>query len=468
MESQFTHPFWSYYIIAIVVVSFIGIIWLLLSQNKIKAPKKGEDVETMGHSWDGIEEYNNPLPRWWFWMFVLTILFGIGYLTLYPGLGDFKGIGFGGKPWTSVGQYRDEVAQAEKGYKQLYDKYAKMSVEDTAKSPEAMTIGKNLFDTYCIQCHGSDAKGSRGFPNLTDGDWIFGGTPDKIHETITKGRIGVMAAWGPQLGEEGVKDAAHYVMSLSKKEGIDADRAVRGKAIFEANCVACHGADGKGGTAPNLTDNIWLWGNSEKAIIETITNGRNNQMPAWEGFLTNEKIHLLTAYVWGISHPNGKTIGTDAANGGAVPAAKPAEETVQPAASAPAAAASASAPVPVADKAEVSYDSANSTAIFYFATGKADVAADAGTVAADLVKAGKEGKKLVVSGYTDSTGNAAANAELSKKRAQAVAAFLKAQGVDAKNIELRKPENTTAASGNNAQGRRVEVKAEAASAAAGR
>ena len=445
MESQFTSPFWHYYIVAIVVASFIYVTWLLLSQDKVKL-KKGEEVKTTGHSWDGIEEYNNPMPRWWFWMFVFMILFSAGYLVVYPGLGDYKGV----FNWTSHNQYEREVAAADKTVNALYGKYSKMKVEDVAKDQAAMTIGKNLFATYCIQCHGSDAQGSRGFPNLTDSDWIYGGTPEKIHETITNGRIGIMMPWGPNLGTEGVRDVANYVISLSKDRAYDEDRAARGKEIFQANCVACHGANGQGtmGIAPRLNDNIWLWGGSEKAIIETITSGRHNQMPAWKDFLTEDKIHLLTAYVWGKSHPKNQALPTDSTH-----------EPAQAAKPAPApAAASATASEPAADQADVAYKDAVAT--FYFATGKSDVAANADKVVADLVAAGKNGKKLIVSGYTDSTGNAATNAELSKKRAQAVQAFLEKQGVDAKNIELRKPENTTAAAGNNAQGRRVEVKAE--------
>lgn len=466
MESQFTSPFWHYYIVAIVVVSFIYVTWLLLSQDKVKV-KKGEEVKTTGHSWDGIEEYNNPMPRWWFWMFIMTILFGIGYLVAYPGMGDYKGV----FNWTSRGQYNKEVAAADKTVNALYGKYSKMKVEDVAKDKNAMTIGKNLFDTYCIQCHGSDAQGSRGFPNLTDSDWIYGGTPEKIHETITNGRIGIMMPWGPNLGTEGVRDVANYVISLSKDRAYDEDRAARGKEIFQANCVACHGANGQGtmGIAPTLNDKTWLWGGSEKAIIETITSGRHNQMPAWKDFLTEDKIHLLTAYVWGKSHPKNQALPTDsthetgksaqpAAAPSPTPAAAPAaaSATAPVAASTPATAAKTSEPA--ADQADVAYKDAVAT--FYFATGKSDVAANADKVVADLIAAGKNGKKLVVSGYTDSTGNAAANAELSKKRAQAVKAFLEKQGVDGKNIELRKPENTTAAAGNNAQGRRVEVKAE--------
>ena len=470
MESQFTSPFWHYYIVAIVVASFIYVTWLLLSQDKVKL-KKGEEVKTTGHSWDGIEEYNNPMPRWWFWMFIMTILFGIGYLVAYPGMGDYKGT----FNWTSHNQYEREVAAADKTVNALYGKYSKMKVEDVAKDKNAMTIGKNLFDTYCIQCHGSDAQGSRGFPNLTDSDWIYGGTPEKIHETITNGRIGIMMPWGPNLGTEGVRDVANYVISLSKDRAYDEDRAARGKEIFQANCVACHGANGQGtmGIAPTLNDKTWLWGGSEKAIIETITSGRHNQMPAWKDFLTEDKIHLLTAYVWGKSHPKNQALPTDSTHETGKPAQLAAAPSPTPAAAS--AAASAAAPVaassaastpataakasePAADQADVAYKDAVAT--FYFATGKSDVAANADKVVADLIAAGKNGKKLVVSGYTDSTGNAADNAELSKKRAQAVKAFLEKQGVNAKNIELRKPENTTAAAGNNAQGRRVEVKAE--------
>ena len=350
--SHFTSDFWNYYIIGIIVLSFIGLIWLLLSQNKVKPLPKGEDVKTTGHDWDGIEEYNNPMPRWWFYLYILTWLFGIGYLALYPGLGDFKGL----RNWTSVGEYRAEVDAAKAKYGTIYAKYGKMSVEDTAKQPEARTIGKNLFDTYCIQCHGSDAKGSRGFPNLTDADWLYGGTPEKIQETITKGRTGIMASWGPKLGEEGVKDVANYVLSLSKpEEQYDAERAERGKVLFNgppANCFTCHGDKGQGvrGLGPNLTDDVWLWGGTQKAIIETVTNGRHNQMPAWEGFLDKDKIHLLTAYVWGLSHKDGKALKTDSENelgkkAAAAAAAEPkkAEPAPAPAAAAPEAAASAPA-----------------------------------------------------------------------------------------------------------------------------
>ena len=204
--SHFTSNFWNYYIVGIVVLSFIGLLWLVLSQNKVKMPPKGEDVKTTGHNWDGIEEYNNPLPRWWFYLYILIWLFCIGYLYIYPGLGDYKGaVG-----WTSTNQYEKEMQDANAQFAPVYGKFANMPVEQVAADPQAQRFGKNLFDTYCIQCHGSDAKGQTGFPNLTDDDWLWGGSPEQIKQTIAKGRIGIMAPWGPALGEEGVPPTTYF------------------------------------------------------------------------------------------------------------------------------------------------------------------------------------------------------------------------------------------------------------------
>lgn len=425
--SQFTSNFWNIYIAVIVVLSFLGLAWLLISQSKTTPPKRDEngEVETMGHSWDGIEEYNNPLPRWWFYLFVLTTIFGVGYLVMYPGMGDYKGV----LNWTSTNQYEKEVAAADAKYGPIYAQFAAMPIEQVAADPQAQRIGKNMFDTYCIQCHGSDAKGSRGFPNLTDNDWLWGGTPDKIHESIEKGRMGVMAAWGPALGEEKVKDAANYVRSLSGLDH-DADRAARGNVVFHgppANCQACHGPEGKGilGLGPNLTDDIWLWGSSEKSIIETITNGRMNQMPAWNNFLDKDKLHIMTAYVWGLSNPDG-----------AAPAAAP------EAAAAP------------ADGAKTVVE--NGVVKVYFASGKSDVAANTNDELAMVVEGVKAGKTAVISGFHDSTGDAAQNAELAKNRAMKVKDALVALGVTEAQIQLEKPA-TTEGDGNNAEARRVEV-----------
>ncbi|MDC7705689.1 cytochrome-c oxidase, cbb3-type subunit III [Vogesella indigofera] len=298
--SDFVSDFWSIYITVIVIVGIVGLTYLLFSQSKTTV-QKGEEVKTMGHVWDDdLEEYNNPLPRWWMLMFYITLIFGAVYLVLYPGLGTWKGI----RGWTSVGQYKEEKAQAEAKYQPLYDKFMKMDVKTVAADPEAQAMGKRLFQTYCVQCHGSDARGAKGFPNLTDNDWLYGGTPEIIKTTLDNGRHGQMPAFGAAFGEEKVKDVANYAMSLSGKKH-DAERASRGKETFTAVCAACHGADGKGNQAlgaPNLTDNVWLYGGTEKTIIETVTNGRNNQMPAWKDFLGDGKVHLLTSYVWGLSN----------------------------------------------------------------------------------------------------------------------------------------------------------------------
>jgi len=293
--SQFTSGFWDYYIGVITVVSIIACGVLLKQQSM----HKSGGPETSGHVWDeDISEYNNPLPRWWMWLFYLTIVFGFAYLALYPGLGSYKGA-FG---WTQLKQLDEENASAQAAYGPLYDKFAAQDIVALAKNPEALAIGQKLFLNTCAQCHASDAGGSRGFPNLTDKDWLWGGAPETIEATITNGRIGTMPAWGAVLGDEGVKDATAYVLSLSGNAS-DSIRAAKGKEKFAQICAACHGADGKGNPAlgaPNLTDNIWLHG-SGPAIEESISRGRISQMPAHKDLLSPAKIHILTAYVYSLS-----------------------------------------------------------------------------------------------------------------------------------------------------------------------
>jgi cytochrome c oxidase cbb3-type subunit III len=296
--SHFTSTFWDFYIGVISVVSIVACGVLLVAQSKRRV--SGGESETTGHTWDeDLGEYNNPLPRWWMWMFWITIVFSLVYLALYPGLGSFAGY----LKWTQVGQLEQENAHANAQFGPLYEKFAGQEVAQLAKNPEALAIGQKLFLNTCAQCHASDAAGSRGFPNLTDTDWLYGGEPATIKATITEGRNGVMPPFGAALGEQGTKDVAHYVMSLS---GMAADsiRVERGKPLFAQTCVACHGAQGKGNPqlgAPNLTDKTWLYGAGESVIIETITRGRNNQMPAHKELLTPAKIHLLTAYVYSLS-----------------------------------------------------------------------------------------------------------------------------------------------------------------------
>jgi cytochrome c oxidase cbb3-type subunit 3 len=297
--SDFTNDLWSWYVGIVTVASIAACALLLWSMSSRRVP--GQKVETMGHVWDeDLAEYNNPLPNWWRWMFYLTIVFGIAYLALYPGLGRFPGT----LKWTSNAEYETEQARAAESYGPLFARYAAMDAAAVAADPQAREIGQRLFLNYCSQCHASDARGGKGFPNLADGDWLYGGEPATIEATITAGRNGMMPPFGPILGEEGVKNAANYVRSLSG-ETHDAAAAEKGKAVFAGACAACHGAEGKGNPlmgAPNLTDKTWLYGGSEATIAETIRGGRSNHMPAWGEFLGKEKTHVLASYVWGLSH----------------------------------------------------------------------------------------------------------------------------------------------------------------------
>ncbi|MFZ5755688.1 MAG: cytochrome-c oxidase, cbb3-type subunit III [Pseudomonadota bacterium] len=294
--------FWSFWVIAIVTINLGGCAWLLWWVSR---PMKNEPPigESMGHAFDGIEEYNNPMPRWWLWLFYLTIAFAIGYLIMYPGYGKWQGV----LGWTQVNQWEKEVAETEARIAPIFQKFAAMPVEELAKNPEAREIGQRLFLTNCAVCHGSSAHGARGFPNLTDNDWLYGGTPEKIKETITAGRQAAMPTWITVLGDEGVNEVAYYVKSLStpelKTEKPELVEAGAGK--FAANCALCHNADAKGNPAfgaPNLTDTIWLYGGDLSTIKETIAYGRQGHMPAQAERLSADKIHLLTAYVYGLSH----------------------------------------------------------------------------------------------------------------------------------------------------------------------
>jgi cytochrome c oxidase cbb3-type subunit 3 len=294
--SDFVSPFWGYYVAVLVVGSFAFLIWVLAS-NMTK--KETGQVELHGHIWDeSLQEWNNPLPRWWLYLFWLTIAFGMAYLVFYPGFGTFAGkIG-----WTSHAQYDAEKAIADKHFNDKFARFESMDVKAISADPEAREMGKRLFLTYCQQCHGSDARGAKGFPNLTDNDWLWGGEPDRIVETITQGRQAGMPTWAA-LGAESIKDVANYVRSLSGLAH-DSLRAQRGKDVFAQNCVACHGPEGKGNHAvgaPNLTDKIWLYGSSEATIIETVTKGRSGRMPTFGPLLGDKKIKLLAAYVYGLS-----------------------------------------------------------------------------------------------------------------------------------------------------------------------
>ena len=297
--------FWSWYVTLLSLGTIAALVWLLLATRK---GQRGESTEeTVGHSYDGIEEYDNPLPKWWFMLFIATVVFALGYLVLYPGLGNWKGIlpGYEGG-WTQVKEWQREVDRANEQYGPLYAKFAAMPVEEVAQDPQALKMGGRLFASNCSVCHGSDAKGAYGFPNLTDDDWLYGGDPETIKTTIMGGRQAVMPGWKDVIGEEGIRHVAGYVRSLSGRdvpEGIEADLE-QGQKIFAANCVVCHGPDAKGIQAmgaPNLTDNVWLYGSSFAQIQQTLRHGRNGRMPAQEEILGNDKVHLLAAYVYSLS-----------------------------------------------------------------------------------------------------------------------------------------------------------------------
>lgn len=297
--SDFVSGFWNIYVTVLVLISVIGCGVFLWIQDKAKnAPG-----ETMGHVWDEtLEEYSNPMPNWWRWMFYITVVFALAYLAVYPGLGSYSGQ-FG---WSSRGQYDKEIADANAKFNPIFDAYKNLDLIKVAADPKAREMGRSLFLTYCAQCHGSDAKGAKGFPNLTDNDWLWGGEPEQIKATILGGRVGVMPPYGgnPDAvgGPAGAKELANYVRSLSGLPN-DGILSAKGKERFAVVCFACHGPEGKGNAAtgwPNLTDKTWLYGSKEETIIETVTKGRTNTMPAHKDFLGEAKVHILAAYVYGL------------------------------------------------------------------------------------------------------------------------------------------------------------------------
>ncbi|MCD1628393.1 cytochrome-c oxidase, cbb3-type subunit III [Marinobacter shengliensis] len=293
--------FWSIWISVIVLGTIFGCWWLLWATRKSQTTDTETD-RTMGHSFDGIEEYDNPLPKWWFYMFIATCVFALGYLALYPGLGNFKGI----LGWTSANQWEAEVAKADARYGEIYAQFGDTPIPELAQNEDAMKIGQRLYANNCSVCHGTAARGQVGFPNLTDDDWLWGGEPEQIWHSIAKGRQGNMPAKGvmPNMTSQQVDQVVNFVLSYSGRER-DAEAAKAGEAVYQQACAACHGADGTGMTAmgaPNLTDNIWLYGSTYEWIRETVEHGRQNEMPAQEGRLTDDQIQILAAYVYSLSN----------------------------------------------------------------------------------------------------------------------------------------------------------------------
>ncbi|MBD1556838.1 cytochrome-c oxidase, cbb3-type subunit III [Vibrio sp. S9_S30] len=318
--------FWSLWVITITVGTLLGCAALLYWCIKDKmGVEEGAD---MGHEYDGIRELNNPLPKWWTYLFASTFVFTAIYLALFPGLGNFKGLlGWqsSDQTVTTVQQSRERIAKAQE--EKHLDQYAKElsdadayfgeafrklayndagelnDITEIAKNEEAIKVGQRLFLQNCSQCHGSDARGQKGFPNLTDNAWLYGGEPAAIVNTVMNGRIGAMPAWGESFGEQGVREVVTYTLSLSGRK-VNAREAEAGKVRFAA-CAACHGTDGKGNPAfgaPDLTDQVWLFGETRADITETVMYGRQGVMPAWKDILGEDKIQLVSAYVWSLSN----------------------------------------------------------------------------------------------------------------------------------------------------------------------
>jgi cytochrome c oxidase cbb3-type subunit 3 len=280
---------WSWFVIIGTIGTLIATMALLFSNRKTSGN------ETTGHEHDGIQEYDNPLPMWWVYMFIFSTVFAVGYLIYYPGLGNVKGIG----GWTEVRQWQDEVDRHEARFAPIYAELAAMTPEQMAADRRASQVGRRLFINNCSTCHGVTAKGGFGFPNLTDGEWIYGRNFEAIQSTILNGRIAVMPPWGPALGEDGVNEVTEYVRQLAGLEH-DTAAAELGTGKYNMFCVACHGADGAGDEAlgyPNLTNDIWLYGGEREQIAFTVRNGRNGNMPAHRDFLGEEKAKVLAGYV---------------------------------------------------------------------------------------------------------------------------------------------------------------------------
>jgi cytochrome c oxidase cbb3-type subunit 3 len=300
--ADFTANGWSWFV---GVATIVSIVVIIVGVKKVTAGSQARSdgtVETMGHVWDeDLAEYNNPMPGWWLNLFYLTLFWGLGYLLLYPGLGAFRGL----LGWSQIEQYESELSAAEAEYGPLFAQFQQIPIAELATNDEAVKIGERLFATYCATCHGADARGARGFPDLRDDDWLYGGEPEQITATITHGRSGVMPAWGAILDPEKVTAVSAYVEQLAGRT-VDDELAAAGKAVYDVNCFACHGADGGGNVmlgAPSLKDDIWLYGGTPMKISESISAGRNGVMPPHGEFLGPAKIHLLGAYVYHFRQP---------------------------------------------------------------------------------------------------------------------------------------------------------------------
>lgn len=296
----------SIFVVVVTLLNIAAAVWLLLWMRKRRGEESSTASDTTGHVWDGdLCEYNNPLPRWWLWLFILSVIFSLVYLVLYPGMGNARGT----LGWTQQAQFEAMQAEQERKSQAMLAQFADRSPVELTRDPQALAVGRNLFANNCAACHGSDGRGAIGFPNLTDNDWLWGGEPDMIEASIRDGRQGVMAPWIDLLGPKGVDDVSAYVLSLSGRKAVSGNPAT-GKAQFETICVVCHGVDGTGNPAlgaPNLADNIWVYGGSQVRVNESIANGRMGVMPEHGERLGEVRVKLLTAYVISMGEQHGVT-----------------------------------------------------------------------------------------------------------------------------------------------------------------
>jgi len=292
--------FWHWFVAAGTILFVIWCVWIIAWSAK-QGPKDISDQELVGHKWDGdLEEWNNPAPKWWLYLYFITIGWAVLYLIAFPGLGSYKGM----LGWSQEAQYEQEMQEAAARYEPIYANLAAMDFADLVEQPDALKLGRSLYASYCTTCHGSDARGAVGYPNLTDGDWLWGNSEQAIVSTIMNGRMAAMPVLAPALGgEQGIRNMVSYVRSLSGLEEPDAD-AMSAQPMFLAICSGCHGANGTGNQAvgaPNLTDDTWLYGSSEDDVYATITQGRNGMMPAHGELLGAERAKILAAYVYSLS-----------------------------------------------------------------------------------------------------------------------------------------------------------------------
>jgi cytochrome c oxidase cbb3-type subunit 3 len=284
---------WGIYVAVLVLINVIGAMWLLFATSR---PQKQDEGDTTGHTWDqDLTEYNNALPRWWLGLFIISVIFAAGYLVFYPGFGAVAGT----LNWTSANEVRADLDENNRRLEAVFAQFRDLPIEDLQKDAKALNLGHNVFANNCAVCHGSDARGAKGYPNLTDADWLYGGSAEQVLATIRNGRGGVMPPLGAALGDAGVDEVTNYVLTLSGGKA-DPVKAEAGKARFATICAACHGADGRGNVAigaPNLTDDVWLYGGTADDIKATLRNGRNGKMPAWADILGNDRARLVEAWV---------------------------------------------------------------------------------------------------------------------------------------------------------------------------